>query len=194
MFSRKAPPAPVPSTTFAPSLLPKTLPKGPRHPVDMTLVSSRDSSVEIVRSTAHVPIETAKSAVFVSSVDVPSSSKSKRLVDQLKSLAKHLCNDISRRALPTFKPDPLACYDVDPAGYDDKSLSADELWEEVLNSVMKNGLGWGTTFDVPSLLETSGHGMLGLTRFVEYFIVERGVSEALFEGKLTHLMSGLDDM
>ena len=44
-----------------------------------------------------------------------------------------------------FKPDPLACCDVDPAGYDNKEISADELWEEVLNHVMKNGLGWGTS-------------------------------------------------
>ena len=93
-----------------------------------------------------------------------------------------------------FKPDPLACCDVDPAGYDNKEISADELWEEVLNQAMKNGLGWGTSLDVPALLETDGRGIMGLVRFVEYFVEKRGVSEALFEGKLNHLMSGLHSM
>lgn len=199
MFSRKAQPTPTPSTTHAPPPLPSTavqlasvhgtLPGG--QPIDMTPVSSRESSVEIVKSPAHTPFKTVKSQALGLSANIPSNSKPKCLVDRLKLLAKCLYDDISRRALPTLKSDPLACFDVDPAGYDDKNLSADELWEDVLNGAMKSGLGWGTTFNVPSLLETSGRGMLGLTDFVEYFIVKRGVSEALFEGKLAHLMDGL---
>ena len=115
------------------------------------------------------------------------------LVDSLKQLAQQLCNNITHCAVDICKPDPLACFNVDPAGYNNKDVSPDELWE-VLNQAMKNGLGWGTSLDVPALLETDGRGIMGLVRFVEYFVEKRGVSEALFEGKLNHLMSGLHSM
>ena len=35
-------------------------------------------------------------------------------------------------------------------------------------------------------------GLDGLGEFVKYFVVKRGVDEALFDGKLSHLMSALE--
>jgi hypothetical protein len=37
-------------------------------------------------------------------------------------------------------------------------------------------------------------GMDGMMHFVKYFINERGVSEALFEGKLNRLLDAADKM
>lgn len=178
MFSQKQPkPIKVPSTTAAPA----PLPGASREPNIATFVASRESSVELSDLAATVNPAVSKQECTT-------------LVDALKQLAKRLHDDVCQRAADVMKPDPLACFDVDPAGYDNRTVSADELWEEVLNGIMKNALGWGTALDVPSLVETDGRGVIGLARFVEYFVVERGVSEALFEGKLNHLMSGLRSM
>lgn len=37
-------------------------------------------------------------------------------------------------------------------------------------------------------------GLDGLLNFVKYFIVKHGVSEGLFKGKLSYLMSALEKM
>ena len=185
MFSQKQTrPTRVPSTTTAPSPLPSASKSHEPNLLAATRggtppIASREGSVELIDIAVDVgaPIRKQKDNIA--------------LVDSLKQLAKKLRDDIHQRAADISKPDPLACFNIDPASFDDKTVSADELWEEVLNSLMKNALGWGTTLDVPSLVETDGQGVMGLARFVEYFVVERGVSEVLFEGKLNHLMSGL---
>ena len=80
-----------------------------------------------------------------------------------------------------------------PEIHGDPVLQGDELWEAGLNEFLKSVLGWGTEEDVESLIK----GRKELERlfdFVKYFIVKRGVSEALFQGKLTHLFKGLRKM
>ncbi len=168
MFNQKqTKPARVPSTTAAPAPLPSASnSREPNLPAvtrgGTTPIASREGSVELVDIAVDVGPPVSKQKGHVT------------LVDSLKQLAKRLCNDIHQRTADSSKPDPLACFNVDPASFDNKTISADELWEEVLNGVMKNALGWGTALDVPSLVETDGQGVMGLARFVEYFVVERG--------------------
>lgn len=187
-MARNPAPRPVPSTTCAPEPLP-----APVHPRPQAITTADEAtdrltlherSPEIV-GLQHHPVSQKNNEH--SPVNAPVSS----LVNQLKALAQRLCVEVSIRSVCDMKEDPLACFDVDPVAFDNQSISADDLWEEVINGMMKNGLGWGTELDVPSLLNTNGSGLMGLVRFVEYFVVKRKVDEGLFEGKLTHLMSGL---
>jgi len=85
--------------------------------------------------------------------------------------------------------DRLARFSVNPRDYDDPSLDADGLWEEVLNSFLKGALGWGTEETMDGVVRRGVMGMSGILRFAQYFIEERGVNEILFEGKLSHLLN-----
>jgi len=80
-----------------------------------------------------------------------------------------------------------------PEIYGDPVLQGDELWEAGLNDFLKSVLGWGTEGDIQSLIE-GRKGLDHLFEFVKYFIVKRGVSEGLFQGKLTLLFKGLREM
>ncbi|KJA12610.1 hypothetical protein HYPSUDRAFT_210322, partial [Hypholoma sublateritium FD-334 SS-4] len=97
-------------------------------------------------------------------------------LEELKEFAKKVHRDVQNRSqvVDSTNVDALKCFKVNPEGYDNPSLSADELWEDVLNGVLKNGLGWGTELNVPSLLDTDGSGLMGLANFTEYFVVKRG--------------------
>ncbi|KAF6751588.1 hypothetical protein DFP72DRAFT_1135958 [Ephemerocybe angulata] len=86
--------------------------------------------------------------------------------------------------------DELAQY-AEPRRFDDPSIAGDDLWEQVLNSALKRGLGWGGDIDVDVILRRGKLGVEGLLGFVEYFVEERGVSEGLFEGKLGLIMDGM---
>lgn len=191
MFSRMTQhpaPTPVPSTTCAPEPLPVTV-QPPRQATiiadaSIELPTSRENSVEVVDPQTH---SISNQIIGPLPMDAPVSS----LVDELKVLAQRVCVEAFTRDILDMEVDPLATFDVNPAAFDDQSISTDDLWEEVLNGVMKNGLGWGTELDVSSLLKTDGSGLMGLVNFVEYFVVKHSVNEGLFEGKLAHLLSGL---
>ena len=79
-----------------------------------------------------------------------------------------------------------------PTEYDNPNLSPDELWEETLNGLLKSALGWGTEGDMDKVIWRGRKGLDGLANFVKHFVVKRGVSMGLFEGKLAHLMSELE--
>ncbi|KAF6747646.1 hypothetical protein DFP72DRAFT_821447 [Ephemerocybe angulata] len=86
--------------------------------------------------------------------------------------------------------DELAQY-AEPQRFDNPSIAGDDLWEEVLNSALKRGLGWGGDVDVDGILRRGKLGVEGLLGFVEYFVEGRGVPESLFEGKLSLIMDGM---
>lgn len=90
--------------------------------------------------------------------------------------------------------DTLAMFGGNPQDCDDPSLNGDDLWEEVLNGMMKNVLGWGMESDMNNVIRRGRKGLDGLLNFVKYFVVKRGVSMGLFEGKLSHLIHALEDM
>lgn len=87
--------------------------------------------------------------------------------------------------------DELAQY-AEPQRFDNPSIAGDDLWEEVLNSALKRGLGWGGDVDVDGILRRGKLGVEGLLGFVEYFVEGRGVPEGLFEGKLSFVYRILD--
>ena len=89
--------------------------------------------------------------------------------------------------------DSLAVFSGNPVDYDDPSLSADELWETTLNGLFKSALGWGTEGNMDNIIQQGKNGLDGLANFVKHFVVKRGVSIGLFEGKLTHLMNKLEE-
>ncbi|KAF6755550.1 hypothetical protein DFP72DRAFT_1008601 [Ephemerocybe angulata] len=102
-------------------------------------------------------------------------------------------------ALPTSVPEaveggPLAGFAANPEHCDMPDVASEDLWEEVLNGVMKAGLGWGTETDPRSLVQRGRWGMDGLLAFVEYFVIKRNVDPGLFEGKLNRLMEAMELM
>jgi hypothetical protein len=89
--------------------------------------------------------------------------------------------------------DSLAVFSGNPADYDNPNLSADELWETTLNGLFKSALGWGTEENMDNIIWGGQKGLDGLANFVKHFVLKRGVSMGLFEGKLTHLMNKLEE-
>jgi hypothetical protein len=88
--------------------------------------------------------------------------------------------------------DTLAIFSRNPKGFDHENLDPDSLWEEVLNPLLKSTLGWGTEGNMDEIIRRGSKGVEGLLAFVKYFIEERGVSDSLFEGKLSNLMHFLE--
>jgi hypothetical protein len=90
--------------------------------------------------------------------------------------------------------DKLAIFAGNPATYDDPSLDGNDLWETSLNSTLKSVFGWETEEDLESLIRRGRNGLDGLAGFVKHFVIKRGVNEELFEGKMSHLMTKLEEM
>lgn len=62
--------------------------------------------------------------------------------------------------------DTLAIFSAHPEGFDDPTLDADELWETVLNQLLKSALGWGTEGDMNKIIYRGKKGLDGLANFV----------------------------
>jgi len=90
--------------------------------------------------------------------------------------------------------DKLAIFAGNPSTYDNPSLDGDDLWETLLNGTLKSVFGWGTEGDLESIIRRGTNGLDGLAGFVRHFVVKRGVSEGLFEGKMSHLLTKLEEM
>ena len=135
-------------------------------------------------------------AIFVASpVSPQKETPFKPVTEPVKDVFWKLYNLIEN--LPASIPeasdyDSLAIFSGNPADYDDPNLSADELWETKLNGLFKSALGWGTEGDMDNIIWRGQKGLDGLANFVKHFVVKRGVSRDLFEGKLTHLMNKLE--
>jgi hypothetical protein len=106
----------------------------------------------------------------------------------------HLIGNLPKTIPEATKYDKLAAFAGDPANYDIPGLDADDLWEESLNGQLKSVFSWGTEDDMENLIRHGRHGLDGLTNFVRHFVIKRGVSEALFEGKLSNLINKLEEM
>lgn len=88
--------------------------------------------------------------------------------------------------------DKLAIFSGNPAIHDNPSLKGDELWE-VVNPLLKEVLGWGMEGDMDDIIRRGKNGLDGLANFVKHFVVKRGVSLGLFEGKLSYLLSKIEE-
>ncbi len=104
---------------------------------------------------------------------------------------QHLIENIPDNVPEAGDNDKLAIFGGNPKDFDDERLDPDGLWEEVLNPLLKSRLGWGMEGNMDDIIRSGKKGVEGLVTFVKYFIEERGVSDALFEGKLTYLLSSL---
>lgn len=89
--------------------------------------------------------------------------------------------------------DALAIFSAIPCDFNDTSIPSGELWEEVVNKTLKFVFGWGIDGNLDDIICQGRKGLDGLADFVKYFIVKRGVDEALFEGKLSYLMTALEE-
>lgn len=112
------------------------------------------------------------------------------VIQRLRAAANRLPSSIAEGT----SKDALAGSAEDPKSLTDPAMGPDELWEELLNAKLKAHLGWGAELSGAELVRQGSLGIFGLLEFVEYFIVERGVSAALFEGKLNHLLEEIDIM
>ena len=90
--------------------------------------------------------------------------------------------------------DHLAVFGQDPRHFDDPEADGEGLWEEVINRVLKDALSWGMEREMSTIIRRGRNGMGGLHAFVEYFVRQRGVDPALFEGKLERLMKEMERM
>jgi hypothetical protein len=109
-------------------------------------------------------------------------------VSRLEQLAAGLPMSVA----DATEEDSLAIFGQDPQTYDDPTIASEDLWEETINRVMKEGLGWGTEMDMSQVVRRGAKGVGGLIEFVRYFVESRGVDENLFEGKLRHIMEEMD--
>ncbi|KIJ98108.1 hypothetical protein K443DRAFT_628814, partial [Laccaria amethystina LaAM-08-1] len=82
----------------------------------------------------------------------------------------------------------LAAFSFEPALLNDPKISSDDLWEAVINRVLKEHLGWGVEVDMGELSHCGEQGMEGVLQFSQYFVEKCDVSMDLFEGKLTSLL------
>jgi len=104
---------------------------------------------------------------------------------------QNLVKDLPESIPEASESDRLAVFGGSPKDFNDPTLDADDLWETMLNCVLKSALGWGTDGNMDEVIRRGKWGLDGLVKFATYFVNERGVSEALFEGKLANLMIAL---
>ncbi|KAG6874972.1 hypothetical protein C0992_005740, partial [Termitomyces sp. T32_za158] len=88
---------------------------------------------------------------------------------------------------------PLANYATDPGAFNDPGIDAFELWQTLLNPMLKWTWGWGTEINPHTIIRRGSYGMDGLLNFLEYF-VKRGVPEDLIEGKMGRVIAALEEM
>ena len=112
---------------------------------------------------------------------------SNRFIEILRNLVKDLPESVPEAS----EFDRLAVFGRNPKEFDDPALHADELWETTLNGVLKSTLGWGTEGNMDEIIRRGRWGLDGLVKFAAYFVEQRGVSEGLFEGKLSNLVTVL---
>ena len=112
------------------------------------------------------------------------------LLKRIRKIVNNLPNSVPIAS----SQDRIAVFSHDPHLLAGTAKNGDDLWEDTLNSFLKEALGWGGEEDMEVMVCRGEKGMDGVMRFVKYFINERGVSEALFEGKLNRLLDAADKM
>ena len=108
-------------------------------------------------------------------------------VNSFIHIFQNFVKDLPESIPEASESDKLAVFGRSPKDFDDPVLNADDLWEAMLNHVLKSALDWGTD-RINEVICRGKWGLDGLVEFATYFVNERGVSEGLFEGKLGNLM------
>ncbi|KAF9003279.1 hypothetical protein BDQ17DRAFT_1242238, partial [Cyathus striatus] len=89
--------------------------------------------------------------------------------------------------------DSLAVFAGNPADYDDLSMNGNELWENILNKLLKSVFRWGEELDMEIFIRSGRYDLDGLVNFMRHFVIKQQVDEALFAGKLMHLLDRIND-
>jgi hypothetical protein len=121
---------------------------------------------------------------------VVSGPEKSKLLNRIQKIVKNLPDSVPIAS----SQDRLAVFSHDPCLLAGTTKNGNDLWEDTLNSFLKDALGWGGEEDMEGMVCHGERGMEGIMHFVRYFIDERGVSEALFEGKLNRLLDAADKM
>jgi len=166
-----------PKVPAVPSMVPTSLPV---HGYKMAAVGDSDVSTRI-------PMTSKNNRAASPSESTPTPRVSS-VLDKLQHLIENLPDSVPEAG----DNDKLAIFGGNPKDFDDERLDPDGLWEEVLNPLLKSRLGWGTEGNMDVIIRKGKKGVEGLATFVKYFMEERGVSNGLFEGKLTYLLSSLE--
>ena len=122
----------------------------------------------------------------------PTKPVSEPIVNRFISRLQNLVESLPENVREASEFNQLAVFGGNPKEFDVAALDADELWETMLNGILKSVLGWGTEGNMEEIIGHGKWGLDGLVKFATYFVEERGVSEALFEGKLTYLVMALE--
>ena len=134
-----------------------------------------------------VPGECAFISLPSAAVSGPKESK---LLNRIRKIMKNLPNSVPIAS----SQDRFTVFSQDPHLLTGTTKNGDDLWEDTLNLFLKDALGWGGEKDMEGMVCHGERGMEGIMSFVRYFIDERGVSEALFKGKLNRLLDAADKM
>jgi len=153
------------------------------------------TSVHGQKLKAPTPILQSENTLASSPHSEPISNLSKTppvvsFLERLRELIENLPNDIPEAT----DYDQLAIFAGHPEQFDDPAVDVSDLWETSLNQRLKSVLGWGREGNVTDIIRRGRKGMDGLYNFIKYFTIKRGVSEDLFEGKLSHLMSAMEKL
>ncbi|RXW21059.1 hypothetical protein EST38_g4790 [Candolleomyces aberdarensis] len=148
------------------------------HPIQSSFASEPITSQNL--SQPYVPTE----------IQAAEANPALDLVSRLWNLVQRLPSSVPEAS----EDDALAIFAGDPQALNNATSASEDLWEEVINGMLKHSLGWGTETDIKNIIQRGARGVEGLLNFVEYFVESRGVNEALFEGKLTHLMDEMDKL
>jgi len=145
-----------------------------------TFVASTVQPIPMIHS---FPVAGEPSAVI-------SVAEESKLLKRIRKIMKNLPESVPIAS----SQDKLAVFSHDPRLLTGTIKNGDDLWEDTLNSFLKEALGWGGEEGMEAMVRRGEKGMDGIMHFVRYFINERGVSEALFEGKLSRLLDAADKM
>ncbi|KAJ7092187.1 hypothetical protein C8R44DRAFT_554520, partial [Mycena epipterygia] len=184
-FGKKV--APVPVTVRAPSLIKITSNAPPKTPAAITGKTS--AAPALTRSSP---------ASSTSPSALPSPSKRAALKP---SPCVHLVELIGKlraeaRRLPISIPEaddtnPLAVFSGIPASYAPEKINADGLWE-VLAPTFHAAFDYGAGPDTRErMVQTGPHGLGGFCRFLEYFVVERGLRGGMVQLKIEQVLEAV---
>lgn len=150
----------------------------------MSQISAARAPNQIIRATSKPEREREKSTVStkadITETEVRTESS---LVQKLRQISDLIPLDV-----PEATEENALAHLADPAALDNSEIASEDLWEELLNPVLKAALGWGVETSLDAVVRRGRFGFPGLVKFVEYFTETRGVDVALFEGKLSHLI------